>query len=287
MRAALLLLSAASASAQLGRNGPPFSVGWGFAKRGGFPPNPWASWLINRSIAAVSTLPAVPALPAVRFPCRFPALPCPPALPSCDADRSAAQYFVGNASGMDSPRELGKEIQLGYVGIGWQLDNIPSHYSHLEKYEIEEAANLRKLRPDIRVSVLRNTEVVTVFWDSAKKAMFDPATLDYWTSCGGKPCNGSWGSPAGNTPKYWINYRCAAAVAVAVANAAAAADSATPTTQQPGGGELVAVHLHRAGGERDALRRRLLRLLLRRAPGRRLRGPRRRRQVPGRRAGRF
>jgi hypothetical protein len=32
------------------------------------------------------------------------------------------------------------------------------------------------LRPDIRVSVLRNTEVATVFWDSAKAKMFDPDT---------------------------------------------------------------------------------------------------------------
>jgi len=66
--------------------------------------------------------------------------------------------------------------QLGYVGIGWQLNNIPSHYSHLEKYELQEAANLKALRPDIRVSVLRNTEVATVFWDSAKAKMFDPDT---------------------------------------------------------------------------------------------------------------
>ena len=44
-----------------------------------------------------------------------------------------AAYFVGNASGMDSEAELQGEIKLGYVGIGWQLNNIPSHYSHLEK----------------------------------------------------------------------------------------------------------------------------------------------------------
>ena len=88
-----------------------------------------------------------------------------------------------------------------YVGIGWQLNNIPSHYSHLEEYEIEEARALKALRPDVRVSVLRNTEVATVFWDSAKAKMYDPNTQDFWTQCNGKPCKGSWDSPAGNTDK--------------------------------------------------------------------------------------
>eukprot|EP00035_Acanthoeca_spectabilis_P000868 m.76005 g.76005 ORF g.76005 m.76005 type:complete len:480 (-) comp10476_c1_seq1:158-1597(-) len=147
-------------------------VGWGFEKHGGFPVNPWHSWAMNLSTTA---------------------------------------YFVGNASGMDSPAELQGEIKLGYVGIGWQLNNIPSHYSHLETYEIEEAKILKNLRPDIKVSVLRNTEVATVFWDTAKAKMFDPTTQDWWTQCPQKngtmaPCVGSWGSPAGNTPKYWFNF---------------------------------------------------------------------------------
>ena len=104
-------------------------VGWGFVKHGGFPTNPWASWPMNRSTTA---------------------------------------YFVGNASGMDSQAELQGEIKLGYVGIGWQLDNIPSHYSNLEKYEIEEAKILKSMRPDVRVGVLRNSEVATWFWNSTK-----------------------------------------------------------------------------------------------------------------------
>lgn len=62
-----------------------------------------------------------------------------------------------------------------------------------------------------QVSVLRNTEVATVFWDTAKAKMFDPTTQDWWTQCPQKngtmaPCVGSWGSPAGNTPKYWFNF---------------------------------------------------------------------------------
>ena len=73
-----------------------------------------------------------------------------------------------------------------HKGIGWQLNNIPSHYSHLETYEIEEAQILKKLRPSIKVSVLRNTEVATIFWDTAKEKMFDPTTQDWWTQCENK-----------------------------------------------------------------------------------------------------
>lgn len=87
---------------------------------------------------------------------------------------------------MDSQHELDGELKLGYVGIGWQLNNIPSHYSHLETYEVEEAQILKKLRSTIKVSVLRNTEVATVFWDTAKEKMFDPTTQDWWTQCKNK-----------------------------------------------------------------------------------------------------
>ena len=51
-----------------------------------------------------------------------------------------------------------------------------------------------------------------MFWDTANQTMHDPATQSYWTQCGGKPCAGVWSSPAGNTPKYWINYSNPAAV---------------------------------------------------------------------------
>ena len=49
------------------------NVGWGFNSHGGFPSNPWHSWQMNRSTTA---------------------------------------YFVGNASGMDSPAELALETQV-------------------------------------------------------------------------------------------------------------------------------------------------------------------------------
>ena len=108
VQAALLLSVSAGAAAQVKPPRPAYSndhVGWGFEKYGGFPPNPWHSWQMNLSTTA---------------------------------------YFVGNASGMDSPAELAGEVKLGYVGIGWQLDNIPSHYSNLEKYEILEAQRLQQ-----------------------------------------------------------------------------------------------------------------------------------------------
>eukprot|EP00041_Stephanoeca_diplocostata_P004427 m.45041 g.45041 ORF g.45041 m.45041 type:complete len:378 (-) comp15108_c0_seq6:120-1253(-) len=147
---------------------PGWHVGWGFESHGGFPSNPWASYQMNQSTTA---------------------------------------YFVGNASGMDNKAELTAEVHLGYVGIGWQINNIPSNYSHLETYEILEAKRLKELRPDVKVSVLRNTEVATVFWDSARAKMFDPSTQDFWVMCeDGKPCAGTWGSPAGNTVKYWFNF---------------------------------------------------------------------------------
>ena len=147
---------------------PGWNVGWGFEAHGGFPalPRSWQS----------------------------------------EAKPLLAGYFLGNASGLDSNHELGAENRFSVVGLGWQLDNIPSHFSHLEQFEIAEARALKNLRPNARVTILRNTEVGTVFWDSIKAKMYNASTQDWWTQCGGKPCKGSWGSPAGNTDKYWFNF---------------------------------------------------------------------------------
>jgi len=145
-----------------------WNVGWGFNKHGGFPALP-PSWQSTTGL-------------------------------------TMAGYFLGNASGLDNPAELEAENRFSVIGIGWQLDNIPSHYSHLEQFEVKEAKALKKLRPDAKVMILRNTEVGTVFWDKIKAKMYDPETQDFWTQCGGKPCKGSWGSPAGNTDKYWFNF---------------------------------------------------------------------------------
>jgi len=65
------------------------------------------------------------------------------------------------------------------AAVGWELNNIPANYTHLEEAEIATAKSLKALRPDMKVGVTRNTAVVTTFWDSAKRVMFDPATKDY------------------------------------------------------------------------------------------------------------
>ncbi len=101
------------------------------------------------------------------------------------------------------------------AAVGWELNNIPANYTHLEEAEIATAKSLKALRPDMKVGVTRNTAVVTTFWDSAKRVMFDPATKDYWLLCGNRrPCEQKWGldEPCPPPPP-----------------------SATPTTQQPRG----------------------------------------------------
>jgi hypothetical protein len=157
------------ALAQKPASDPGWPVGWGFASHGGFP-----------------------ALPA--------------AWQSYSLQESTVGFFLGNASGMDSAAEEKAEVRLGVVGIGWQLNNIPSHHSNLETFEIEEAQRLKALRPGVRVMLTRESEATTTLYNSAKAKMFDPATQDWWVQCGNAPCNGTWNSPAGNTPKYFFNF---------------------------------------------------------------------------------
>ena len=148
---------------------PGWPVGWGFQKRGGFPPLPpsWQTWSLQRSTIGL---------------------------------------FLGNASGMDSADELRAEARFGVVGVGWQINNIPSHHSNLEVFELEEAARLKKLKPGVKVMLARESEATTTFYNKSKAKMFDPATQDWWVTCGDAPCNGSWASPAGDTPKYFFNF---------------------------------------------------------------------------------
>eukprot|EP01046_Picozoa_sp_COSAG06_P004024 COSAG06_NODE_163_length_21566_cov_9.641070_18_plen_382_part_00 len=150
---------------------PGWPVGWGFASRGGFPP-------------------------------------LPPSWRSFSLQRATVGYFMGNASGMDSTAELQAEAKLGIVGIGWQLNNIPSHHSNLEEYELQEAARLKALRggSSLRVMLTRESEATTTLYNSSKAKMMDPANRDWWVRCGDAPCAGKWYSPAGNTLKYWFNF---------------------------------------------------------------------------------
>ena len=48
--------------------------------------------------------------------------------------------------------------------------------------------------------------ILTHFAGLWLQTMFDPSTQDFWTQCTGRPCAGVWSSPAGNTPKYYINF---------------------------------------------------------------------------------
>ena len=128
--------------------------GWGWRSHGGLPPLPWAqrdnrSWAMNMS---------------------------------------TVDYFVGMATGLDDRKELDAGRMLGYYGIGWELDNIPSNYTHLEAAEQATARALKALRPEMKVGVTRNTVVATSFWDTARTRMADPASNGFWLQCDGKPC---------------------------------------------------------------------------------------------------
>jgi hypothetical protein len=107
---------------------------------------------------------------------------------------STVDYFVGMATGLDSKKELDAGHMLGYYGVGWELNNIPTNYTHLEAAELATAKSLKALRPGIKIGVTRNTVVAASFWESAQAVMTNPATKDYWLLCGdGKPCTAKWG----------------------------------------------------------------------------------------------
>ena len=116
---------------------------------------------------------------------------------------STVAYFVGNASGLNNDMERTFGSKLGYYGIGWELNNIPSNMTHLEKAEETEAKALKALNPEMRVGVTRNSVVLTTFWDSAKEKMEDPAYNHFWLQCDGKPCTNVWGldEPCPRDPK--------------------------------------------------------------------------------------
>jgi len=150
-------------------------AGWGFTAHGGLPPMPpnfQSRYLMNQSVVG---------------------------------------YFVANNSGLASPVELSAEAKLGIMGIGWNLNHIStSKQGGLEKYEAEQAAALKKARPDIRVMVLRNTEVVSTFWSAFRAAIND---TDLWLQSppgSGNPISEPWGtddpSSGGPTPKFFLNF---------------------------------------------------------------------------------
>ena len=120
---------------------------------------------------------------------------------------SSVGYFFGNASGYNSAEEAAAEAKFGLVGIGWQINNVLSNDSHLEAAEIKTASQLKILRPGVRVLASRNTEVVSIFWDSVRAAFADISKDSYWVKdVHGRIVQTAWVSPAGNTPKRWVNF---------------------------------------------------------------------------------
>ena len=127
----LLLLGAAaqtpaSASAAPATSGGPWSAGWWATAAGGLPAQPsnLQSYFLNRSVVG---------------------------------------YFVANNTGLASAEELTADTKLGVVGIGWNLyHSATSKTGGIEGYEVQQAAALKKARPEVGVMVLRNTEVVSI-----------------------------------------------------------------------------------------------------------------------------
>lgn len=178
---ALLLLCTFESSLASGRG--PWSAGWGFAETGGIPLQP-------------------------------------PGLQSYMLNRSVMGLFVANNTGLASPKELAAELTLGTIGIGWNLDHLHTSQDPqdpagslgggIEGLELQQAAALKQARPEVGVMVLRNTEVISVFWTAGKKAMQNP---DLWLQCppgSGKPCAEQWGTDdprsGPTTLKYFLNF---------------------------------------------------------------------------------
>lgn len=122
-------------------------------------------------------------------------------------NESVVSYFVGNDTGPNNAVETAAEARFGYSGIGWQMEMVSNNYRHLEQSEIKAAMAIKAINPKAKTMVLRNSEVVTLFWDSARKKMEDPSFNSFWVQCNGKPCNGSWDcEKCKGLYKYWLNW---------------------------------------------------------------------------------
>lgn len=152
-------------------------VGWAFATHGGFPPTP-ASWGYSGVVR----------------------------------DWTVA-YFMGNATGPNNPTEVAAQSRFGIAGVGWQNNNKGSNFSHEERFEAAAAKQIKTSRPAAKVMVTRDTQVVTSFWDSARSAMTTHPEFFLRDPRSGLPVSRAWVSPAGNTPKFWLNFSNAHAAA--------------------------------------------------------------------------
>lgn len=126
-------------------------------------------------------------------------------------NQSVVGYFVANNTGLANDAELAAEARLGIMGIGWNLNHLAtSKHGGLESYEVEQAGALKKLRPDVGVMVLRNTEVVSTFWTAFREAENNTELWLQRPPGSGKPISEPWGTDdphsGGPTPKYFLNF---------------------------------------------------------------------------------
>ena len=126
-------------------------------------------------------------------------------------NQSVVGYFVANNTGLANDAELAAEARLGIMGIGWNLNHLAtSKHGGLETYEAEQARALKKLRPDIGVMVLRNTEVVSTFWTAFREAENNTELWLQRPPGSGNPISEPWGTDdprsGGPTPKYFLNF---------------------------------------------------------------------------------
>eukprot|EP00966_Prymnesium_polylepis_P305862 7068021-Prymnesium_polylepis.1 len=94
--------------------------------------------------------------------------------PTYSMQRSTVAYFLGNDTGLNSPKELAAQAKFGIVGLGWQLNMRGSNWRHLEQWEVHTAKELKAINPEVKVLVSRNSEVATVVWDAVRPLMTPP-----------------------------------------------------------------------------------------------------------------
>ena len=110
------------------------------------------------------------------------------------------------------------QARIGVAGLGWELNNRASNNSHLEEAEVFTAAAIKARNASVKVLVLRNTECVAKYWDSAAPLLHDPDYRGYWLqNASGAVVYSLWysgvGGPGGKGPmKTWINFANASAV---------------------------------------------------------------------------
>ena len=115
----------------------------------------------------------------------FPAMPWAVAEGAGEGDwsvRSATSaVFIGNGTGPMGAAFLRNASRLGVVGLGWQMqDRLPTDpagainpalLGRLEQHQAAAAAELKRLRPGVRVLASADMDCTAGFWAASKAAM--------------------------------------------------------------------------------------------------------------------